>query len=255
MLSDRQLRAFDRDGYLIVPGAVSRALVDRALYAINHSLGFTGLPPDDLPRMRSQSYCDDVRGTPAAVDLVYRSAVWPAAEALVGGGNLQPATRAQVALRFPGHGGEKGVEQTGHLDGVGNGINGIPKGEFRRNFTMLAVILLSDLPEPYMGNFTVWPGSHRTAEAFFRDATPEVLRRGRPRYALPEPPVQVTGRAGDLCLAHHQLWHGAAPNRSPHIRYAAIFRLRHAEVDTLGTDAMTDIWREFEPVRAAAAAV
>ena len=68
---------------------------------------------------------------------------------------------------------------------------------------------------------------------------------------LPEGPVQITGQAGDVVLTHHQLVHCAAPNASSNIRYAAIFRLRHAECEQIGRAAFTDIWREWPGVRAA----
>ena len=48
---------------------------------------------------------------------------------------------------------------SGHIDGMGGKKTKVPEGEFWRNFTAICVVMLSDLPEPYMGNFTVWPGS------------------------------------------------------------------------------------------------
>src|SRR5690606_18979540 len=115
--------------------------------------------------------------------------------------------------------------------------------------TMLAVVLLQDLPEAYSGNFTVWPGSHRFFEQYFRERDPSVLAQGMPDAELPREAVQITGRAGDVVLAHHHLVHGAAPNYSPDIRYAGIFRLRHKDVEQVGTDAMRDIWREWPGMR------
>jgi ectoine hydroxylase-related dioxygenase (phytanoyl-CoA dioxygenase family) len=80
------------------------------------------------------------------------------------------------------------------------------------------------------------------------------LTEGMPQVEMPEGPVQITGQAGDVVLAHHQLVHTAAPNASPHIRYAAIFRMRHVECEQIGRDAYTDIWREWPGVREALAA-
>ena len=59
----------------------------------------------------------------------------------------------------------------------------------------------------------------------------------------------ITGNAGDLVLAHHQMVHGAGPNASPNIRYAAIARLRHVNCDENGNKGFLDIWREFPRVR------
>ena len=66
---------------------------------------------------------------------------------------------------------------------------------------------------------------------------------------LPHAPVQITGQAGDIVITHHQIVHSAAPNCSPNIRYAAIFRGRHKDAEANGTEAMTDIWREWPGIR------
>ena len=83
----------------------------------------------------------------------------------------------------------------------------------------------------------------------------EVLENGMPRPELPEGPIQLTGEPGDVVLAHHQIVHTAAPNTSPHIRYAAIFRLQHEEAKEFGNAAYTDIWHEWPGVRQAVEAV
>lgn len=252
MLTPRDLAGFRDDGYTVLRGAVAPAVVAAARHAINHDLGERGLPTEELPTFRSLSYCPAVRDAAALTEVFDRSAVPGALEALLGGGNLRPVTQAQIALRFPAPEPADAAEwrAQGHLDGVGSGLNGTPKGEFTRDFTCLAVVLLSDLPGPWNGNFTVWPGSHHTGETFFKEATPEVLRSGSPSYDLSGPPVQICGKAGDVCITHHQLWHGAAPNYGPDIRYAAIFRPAHVDAETNGTATMTDIWREFPGVRA-----
>jgi hypothetical protein len=57
---------------------------------------------------------------------------------------------------------------------------------------------LSDLPEPFSGNFTVWPGSHHYIEKFF-DHDGSALQ-GTPQADLPNDPLQITGKAGDAVL-------------------------------------------------------
>jgi len=52
-----------------------------------------------------------------------------------------------------------------------------------------------------------------------------------------------------VVLSHHQLVHGAAPNYGPEIRYAAIFRLAHADAKENGPTVMSDIWREWPGMR------
>lgn len=249
-LQTRQMQQMHDDGYLVIQGAIPMGMIDEARRAINHSLGEVGLPPDELPRMRSQTYCPELREAPVLTDLFNRTPLFGLCEQLVGAGNLLPAGGCQIALRFPRADNEPQTPR-GHIDGQGTGINGIPKGQFSRGFTMLAVVLLSDLPEPYQGNFTVWPGTHRQFATVFQEKGPAYLADGITAIELCSGPLQVTGKAGDVVLTHHQIVHTATPNSGPNIRYAVIFRGRHRDTDQIGVEAMTDIWREWEGLRAA----
>jgi hypothetical protein len=247
-LNRQQKQQLYEDGYLVIPGVIPRLMVDEARRAINHHLGTEGMPPDELPKMGATTYCPGLGNEPVITDLFNRSPLFSLCESAVGEGNLLPAGGGQIALRFPRATADR-MEPKGHIDGRGTGINGIPKGEFRRGFTMLAVVLLADLPEPYSGNFTVWPGTHRLFETLFREQGPAALAEGIDTMELPHAPVQTTGQAGDVVITHHQIVHAAAPNCSANIRYAAIFRGRHRDVEANGTEAMTDIWREWPGLR------
>lgn len=44
-------------------------------------------------------------------------------------------------------------------------------------------------------------------------------------------------------------------NTSPDIRYAVTFRTKHTQIDEIGLDAFTDIWREWDGVRETVGAV
>jgi len=65
------------------------------------------------------------------------------------------------------------------------------------NFSLLVGVVLADIPEPFMGNFVAFPGSHRQLESVFRDQ-PEVLQAvandgeaGLPKRLRFRPAVQV----------------------------------------------------------------
>lgn len=249
-LTGQQKRAFRELGYTVLRGAIPQVMIDDALRAINHSLGYEGMAKDDLPRLRAQSYCNEVQKTSPITDLMNRSPVLPMVESLLGEGNLQEVGAGQIALRFPIEPSSDPGPPHGHLDGLGSGLNGSAKGSYNRGFTALAVILLSELKRDFAGNFTVWPRSHTFFQSYFKEHGHEVLEEGMPRVALPEGPVMLQGQPGDVVLTHHQLVHTAAPNASPHVRYAAIFRLRHKDCAEIGRDAYTDIWREWPGIRA-----
>ena len=152
----------------------------------------------------------------------------------------------QIALRFPGLQDPHG-EPRPHIDGMYSPTNGVEKGTIG-SFTALLAVLLSDLPEPYAGNFTVWPGSHAQNAAFFREHGPESLLNGMPAVTMRDP-VQITGRAGDAVLAHYLLAHGVAPNASPHVRYAIFFRLTHVDHERQKWESMVDPWLQWEGVK------
>ena len=254
-LTPEQIREFHDRGYVKIPGAISKAMVDTARQAVNHSIGTLGPNGEDMSKHRAAQFCRDLNGAPVIMDLFNASPVISLAESLMGEGNLQkPIRGAQVAPRFPTVTGEVPPEPRGHLDGMGTGTNGMPKGVYRRGFTAFAVIYLADVPEPYSGNFTVWPQSHRFFENYFKREGLEILSNGTPRVDLPEGPDMVTGNAGDLIIAHHQMIHTGGPNASPNIRYAAIARLRHIDCEKNGNEGFQDIWREFPCVREAIAA-
>ena len=244
-LSFAQKQEIIDSGYVKVPGVVPRAMLDAALRAINSSVG-DGMNVDEMMTFRSRSYCPELQDAPVITDLLYRTPAWKLAESAIGTGRIDPPATAQIALRFPSLQ-DPPPEPDGHLDGVHSPHNGVPKGEIR-NFTMLVGIYLSDVPNPYAGNFTVWPATHRAFERYFREHGAEALFAGMPPIDLPRP-RQITGAAGDIILAHYQIAHTAAPNVSPHTRYAVFFRLRHVDHPNFRPEAMTDIWLEWEGLR------
>ena len=249
MLTNKQKLEFYENGYISVPGVVPQLMVDAARHEINHSIGTVGMNEGDLERYRAQSYCDEIRNAPAIVNLFNKTPILQLSESLMGEGNVQIPGSGQIALRFPGPLHVDPNEPSGHLDGLGSGKNGMAKGVYRRGFTALAVIYLADVPEPYSGNFTVWPKSHSFFADYFKKEGHEILADGMPRPELPEGPKQIIGKAGDVVLTHHQIVHTAAPNAASDIRYAVIFRLRHVDCEQNGYDAYTDIWKEWPGVQ------
>ena len=246
----QQARALIEDGYVILPGAVPRARVDRALKAINHSLGEQGIDKSQIWTLRAQSFCPELVAADAILDLYRGTAVEGLAEAAIGSGLLPRPATGQIALRFPQELAEP-KDAYPHIDGMPGPLNGVTAGTLY-HFTALAGVFLSDVGEPHQGNFTVWPGSHRALAAHFAAHGTDELLQGFPRIPLP-PPRQLTARAGDAILAHYQLAHGAAANVGPHVRYAVFFRLAHRDHQPSSTATLTDLWREWSGLPIAAA--
>jgi hypothetical protein len=247
VLSDTQVASLHRDGYVHLPGAVPAGLVQQALAAINQSLG-RGIDPAQLETYRSRSFCPELQTAREITELLYGGAAWEVAESLAGPRRIKRPGRGQIALAFPTPG-PPGPAYP-HLDGMYSPTNGVPRGKVL-SFTMLAGVMLSDVAAPSSGNLVVWPGTHHLYQDYFRQRGPRSLLEGMPDVPLPLP-VPVTGRAGDAVLCHWQLAHGVGPNTSPHIRYAVYFRLEHTDHARQRWECLTDIWREWPGMRAAA---
>jgi hypothetical protein len=244
VLDSEQRRQLREDGYLLLPGLVPAALVEQALYTINHSLGSAGIDPAQLVGYRARTFTPELVQHPALTGLFSSSPLLGVAEAALGRGRVLPPREAQIALRFPGAGG-KAVP---HIDGISSPGNGVPPGTLY-HFTALGGVFLSDVTAADRGNLTVWPGSHRLVEQHLRTHGVAAIVDRFPDLPL-GPPHPILARAGDALLAHYQLAHGIAPNHGPHIRYAVFYRLFHAQHEAFGTRPLTDQWLEWEGLRA-----
>lgn len=239
-LRQSQMQRFIEQGYLRIPGAVPKIMVDRALRSIHQSLG-EGFPPDQARFYRMQSYCPELMKSAEIVDLALETPAWALAEALMGADNITPVSVGQIALRFPVL--EEPVETVSpHLDGTYSPLNGVPEGSLR-GFSMLLGVVLRDIEETDAGNLMVWPGSHHLYAQYFRQHGWESLLQGMPAVDLGKP-VQVTAKAGDVLLVHYLLGHGTSANLSPNIRYTVYFRLRHREHDSAKSAVAP--WRDFQ---------
>ena len=233
------------DGYIVIPGVVPRPLIVEALREINHRLGLGRTQSMDAYADARDYWSDDV-DSPAIMALLFKSPLWELAQSPLGGeGTITRPATGQIALRFPSvnnsHGGP-----ASHIDGfyAPNAKKPISR------FTMLAGVLLSDVPDKYMGNLAVYPGTHRQIADYIKINGTDTLRAGLGRKIdLPEA-VQITGQAGDAVLCHYQLAHDKEQNLSHMIRYAAYWRLWHVDAETCQSEGLTDIWREWPAIAA-----
>lgn len=236
-----------RNGFIVLRGAIPPVMIHQAVRVINHDLGEHGMAPDELPTLRAQSYCPRIRKHADLTNLMNATPVFPLAESLLGQpGCLDRVAQVQVALRFPRLTDDP-QPLGGHLDGTYSPTNGVKPNTFA-TFTALAVVLLCDLPEPNLGNFTVWPGSHWKFQDYFRTHGAEAIFQGTPRLDVGAP-LQITGRAGDLVIAHYLLMHAVGPHFGSHIRYAAISRLVKQGHRERQREVFTDVFGEWDGLR------
>ncbi|MEK3890499.1 phytanoyl-CoA dioxygenase family protein [Bacillus sp. FSL K6-3431] len=242
-LSYIQRKELFEKGYVHIPGVIPQAMLNEVRKAINHSLGEEGMDKEELATFRSQSYCPELQYTPVISDLYHRTPIHDLVDSVIDTTKIFPINGAQIALRFPRLD-DPAPEARPHIDGMYSPNNGVTEGTIQ-NFTALVGVLLSDLTEDDAGNFTVWPGTHRTFESYFSENGPEVLLNGMPPVEMPEP-IQIKGKAGDIVFCHYQLAHGIGPNISPDIRYAVFFRINHVEVKNDWKAPMSNIWMHYK---------
>lgn len=243
-LSDTQKEFFVENGYVVLPGAVSPELIDRARHAINHAIG-QGIPKDELRIWTSQSFFPHIARTPVIADLFNESSVLPTLQSVFGEDKVSRAGGGQIALRFPREPGMEAKKPGPHVDGMYSPNNGVPKGTLA-SFTALLGVFLTEVARPDAGNFCVWPGTHRLFSKYFQEhGAKSLLEENRlPPIDMPEP-IQIEAKPGDAVLAHYLLAHGVAWNTAPDPRFAIFFRISVPEHKEQRVEVLTDIWREW----------
>src|SRR5205823_2785613 len=165
------------------------------------------------------------------------------AESLIESGKFEAPDHVQVSLNIPPFHHRPGGP---HIDG----LTPPDPGGRPSTFTILAGIFLTDQLAEDMGNLWVWPGSHRTSAAYFRQNGPDALISSAPYPPIElASPKQVTGRAGDLLLAHYMLGHNIGGNTSGMVREVVYFRLRRQDHRDRWRASVQDELYEFGPVR------
>lgn len=242
MLDGQQKQSFAGQGYVLVPRAVPRPLIEAARREV---AGRVSREPPPAGHVGPYSYFLPTAGLTALRSLLYGSPALTAAESLIAPGTFEEPEQVQVSLNVPPF---DHVPGGPHVDGLAP-----PEADGRPGtFTLLAGVFLTDQAAGQMGDLWVWPGSHLSAAAYFREHGPDALLASAPypRVELPEP-RQVLGRAGDLLLAHYLLGHNVGGNTSASTREVVYFRLRREGHRRRWRECVRDAALEFEPVRAA----
>lgn len=239
MLSDAQIDEFAERGYVVVPQVVPSDVLDKAARRIDE-VAAADPPADD--KRGSHFYFLQTKDEPALLAPLTGSPAFGLAEDLAGRGTLKVPWQVQIALNISPYSHRPGGP---HIDAA----NAEPtEGPIRGTFTMLAGILMTDQPTENSGNLWVWPGTHLTHAEYFREHGPRMFC-AYPPIDLPEP-EQITGRAGDLLLAHYLLGHNIGGNyESERTRRTLYFRLSNIDHASRRNEFLQDTWLDYEPIR------
>jgi hypothetical protein len=243
LIADDDLQDFARDGFLLIPGAVPEELLAAADAEIDGLIAQE--PPDQGDGGPGQSlWFPPRRRLPACEAALSRSAALGAALAPL---RLEHAfDHIQVATTMPPW---PHIPGGPHIDGHGRGED--PPG----SFTLLAGILLTDQQARRSGNLWVWPGSHLAHAELFRERGTRILMPSGGHLTSLDPPpelgpkVELTGRRGDLLLAHFLLGHNGGGNTGPRPRRTIYYRMAVPGHVQGWEQTFLDPWTEYEPIR------
>lgn len=238
VLSDDDKRAFIRDGYIVVRGAIPSNLIDDALAFVDDAYAKGQYEYDETKFDPVPVFAKEVTENPVLGELLERSAVLPAMEDLLGEGNVKYNHAPQIAFRTADKKMRaKGMGMTDltpwfkyHIDG-GQG----PLAHTGTPFSLLVGVCLSpgqDVDEN-RGQFTAWPGSHFKLHRIVRQRVQKGLIKGhqifgghgahKPNVGTPR---RVLLNPGDVVLAHQRLGHAGGVNLCNIPRKNLYFRVR-----------------------------
>lgn len=249
-LTEADLIRFGREGYLVVPNVVSEALLGPADQEID--LVTRDVEPNEGDRGPGANLWFLARSQlPACEAVLRRSGALDIASELVAPLALDLAFESiQVATTVPpwSH-----VPGGPHIDGHG------PGQDPPASFTLLIGVLLTDQSAGRSGNLWVWPGSHLEHQRLFHERGTRVLQQTGGHATLLDPPAaferraEVTGRRGDVVLAHFLLGHNKGGNTGTVVRRTLYYRLTAAGHGPRWESTFLDPWVEYRPVAKALA--
>lgn len=213
-MSKEQREQFERDGYLVVPGALSEeevafyaAALDR-VYAAEREAG--RLAADgSMHKLSAVASCPDVVG------LVDHPNTFPLVWSVLGWNvhiyhshlDVHPTITVDKPYRFEWH--QDGGRQNREIE-----------TDPRPRLSVKLAYWLSDVSEAGRGNFKVVPGSHVRN---WIDGPP----RRDVVWPEPEGSVEVRANPGDAVFFDRRLWHTRTNNYSPFTRKGVFFAYSH----------------------------
>lgn len=247
-LTEQQREQWRTDGYLHIEGALSADQVEFFSQEMDRVRGLPGYEPDNNPELPIGHYAWldhakdlDVGGFmdrrdllsyhPAFIELIDQAPVFDYIVELMGTNIMLSMTQAIARPptdKFPGY---------THTDG-GESLRQIQISESSPPIAMKAMYLLTDVTEQDHGNLTVFPGSHRRQ-------IPDHEHRTMTPYSPGA--AQLLGKAGDVYLFSHALWHGPAQNQGAQTRKVLLYNYCQLWVRSYDHETIPDVAQRCSP--------
>lgn len=232
LLTDDERAAVERDGYLLIRGALDPATVPR--------LTASAMREDAEYRAQAGIGAHHVLNRH---DLIGRDAAWlelvdlPATFAKVWGvlGWHIQLFHTQLIVTPPAPAGAPAGAYGWHQDN--NRMNLDLETTPQPRVSVKVGYFLTDLPRPGMGNLTVIPGSHLGARP---DASGgEASERA----------VEIVAEAGDAILFDRRLWHAASTNTSDRARVFVTYGYSYRWLRPKSAMEHADLFEHVDPIR------
>jgi ectoine hydroxylase len=233
-MTDEQREAFERDGFIVVPGVLDAdevahyaAAVDR-VYEEHQTAG--KLAADgSLHKLSAVESCHELApllNHPKAFGLVWSMLGWNV-HVYHSHLDVHPPLTERKPFRFEWH--QDGGRQNREIE-----------SDPRPRMSVKIAYWLSDVSKTGRGNFQVVPGSHKTNWI-----------AGPPRrdveWPNPEGAIEVTANAGDAVFFDRRIWHARSNNYSTITRKGVFFGYTYRWVRT--REALTDDIPGLTPVQ------
>jgi ectoine hydroxylase len=213
-MRQEQRDQFERDGYLVVRGALSEAEVAFYADALDRVYAAEGAA-GRLAADGSMHKLSAVANCPEAVGLIDHPNTFPLVWSILGWNvhiyhshlDVHPQITVPKPYRFEWH--QDGGRQNRELE-----------TDPRPRLSVKIAYWLSDVSEPGRGNFKVVPGSH------VRNRIDGPPRRDI-EWPEPEGSVEVCANPGDAVFFDRRLWHTRTNNYSPFTRKGMFFAYSH----------------------------
>lgn len=201
-LTETERETFERDGFLLLRGALDAHVTERVLAAAHrHDAQYRqhpGVSAHHVLNLHDLIGRDDI-----FLELVDHATVFPKVFGVLGW-NIQ-CFHTQLVVTRPSHPDAPSGGYAWHQDNNRMNLDFETRPPHPRVSVKVGYFLTA-LAEPGMGNLCVVPGSHR---------------RGRPELDLfdrPDGACEITAEPGDAILFDRRLWHAASTNRSASTR-------------------------------------
>ena len=246
-MTPAQRRQWQSDGYLHLEGVFDADEVNFFSAEMDRIRTVPGWEPDRNPELPIGHYAwldhavdldpsgfmdrrDLLTYHQAFMDLVDATPVFDYIVDIMGHNILLSMTQAIVRPadeKFPGY---------THTDG-GESLRLTRVSEASPPVAMKAMYLLTDVTEENSGNLTVFPGSHMR-QIPYEDRTMTPYSPGA---------AQLLGKAGDVYLFPHALWHGPSRNESGNARKVLLYNYCQLWVRSYDFRAIPDVAQRATP--------